>query len=299
MKNNQNAPRTPRVCDYEGSNYRTDFWDGQGREYEDLAERAALRKILPRRGARLIEIGAGFGRLADLYAGYDQIVLLDYARSGLQEARARWGDEKFIYVAANLYDMPFVASAFDTVVTVRVLHHVQDLAGAFAEFARVLAPRGKYVLEYANKRHLKAILRYALRLQEDNPFSLEPLEFVELNFDFHPRYVEERLRGAGFDLHTRLAVSSFRWNLFKRAISPRILAALDDKLQRLTAPLNLSPSIFVDARPTKNNPKFAETRLFRCLECGGDAVRRDDGVECAVCGAFWRRVDGIYDFKAQ
>ena len=57
------------ICDYEGSSYRTDFWEGQGRQYEDMAERLALRKLLPPAGARLVEIGAGFGRLVDLYGG--------------------------------------------------------------------------------------------------------------------------------------------------------------------------------------------------------------------------------------
>jgi hypothetical protein len=28
----------PRICSYEDSTYRTDFWEGQGREYEDLAD---------------------------------------------------------------------------------------------------------------------------------------------------------------------------------------------------------------------------------------------------------------------
>ena len=75
------------ICDYEGTSYRAEFWDGHGREYEDLAERSALRRLLPPRGRRLLEVGAGFGRLADLYSGYDQIILLDYARSGLREAQ--------------------------------------------------------------------------------------------------------------------------------------------------------------------------------------------------------------------
>jgi hypothetical protein len=30
-----------RICDYEGSRYRYDFWEGKGREYEDMAERIA------------------------------------------------------------------------------------------------------------------------------------------------------------------------------------------------------------------------------------------------------------------
>ena len=76
----QNVP----VMDYEGSQWRTEFW--QGRQYEDAVERIALAKTLPARGTRLVEIGAGFGRLADLYRGYDQIILLDYARSMLKDA---------------------------------------------------------------------------------------------------------------------------------------------------------------------------------------------------------------------
>jgi cyclopropane fatty-acyl-phospholipid synthase-like methyltransferase len=71
-----------RVCDYEDSTYRTDFWEGQDREYEDLAERIALRRLLPPTGRRLIDIGGGFGRLAEFYAGYEQVVLLDYSGSG-------------------------------------------------------------------------------------------------------------------------------------------------------------------------------------------------------------------------
>jgi len=91
------------ICDYEGSRYRTEFWEGQGREYEDRAERIALRKLLPPHGRRLIEIGAGYGRLADLYQGYDEVLLLDYALSQLQQARGRLGNDRFHYIAADLY----------------------------------------------------------------------------------------------------------------------------------------------------------------------------------------------------
>ncbi len=40
----------PPICDYEGSNYRTEFWEKRGRDYEDRVERIALRRLLPRRG---------------------------------------------------------------------------------------------------------------------------------------------------------------------------------------------------------------------------------------------------------
>ena len=132
----------PRICDYEGSQYRTDFWQGQNREYEDRVERAAMRKLLPPTGARLLEVGAGFGRLADLYQGYDQVVLTDYARTQLEEARRFLGnDERFVFVVADVYKMPFVSNLFDALSMVRVMHHLVDIPAALTELHRIIAPR--------------------------------------------------------------------------------------------------------------------------------------------------------------
>ena len=73
-----------------------------------------MQKFLPPRGKRLIEIGAGFGRLADLYNGYQQIVLTDYARTQLEEAQDYLGNtDRFTYVVADVYKMPFVDNLFD------------------------------------------------------------------------------------------------------------------------------------------------------------------------------------------
>ncbi len=287
------------ICDYEGSTYRTDFWEGKGREYEHLAERIALRKLLPPAGTRLMEIGAGFGRLVDLYDGYQQVVLLDYSKSMLRQAQERLGRSgKYIYVAADLYAMPFVDSLFDTTVTVRVLHHVQNIPAAFQEIQRVLKGGGVYVLEYANKRHLKAVLRYLLGRQSWSPFALEPYEFVELNYDFHPAWMEASLREAGFAIGRELAVSSFRLPLVKRLIPPRSLAALDGLLQGPTAPLKLAPSAFVRARAEKENAQAESRGFFRCPSCHRtDLVEVEEILTCRGCGRGWAIDDGIYDFK--
>ncbi len=287
------------ICDYEGSSYRTDFWEGRGREYEDLAERLALRKLLPPAGARLVEIGAGFGRLVDLYDGYQQVVLLDYSKSMLRQAQDRLGrGGKYIYVAADLYAMPFVDSLFDTTVTVRVLHHVQNIPAAFQEIQRVLKPGGAYVLEYANKRHLKAVLRYLLGRQSWSPFAPEPYEFVELNYDFHPAWMEVRLRETGFAIGRELAVSSFRLPLLKRLVSPRYLATLDGLLQGPTALLKLAPSVFVRARAEKEDAHIEGRGFFRCPSCHGtDLIEAEEALTCRGCGRGWAIDDGIYDFK--
>jgi len=283
------------ICDYEGSEYRTEFW--RGREYEDLAERIALGKLLPPWGERLIEIGAGFGRLTDLYRGYRQVVLLDYAKSLLWEAQAKLGqDERFIYVAADLYNLPFGDSLFDTAVTVRVLHHVQDLPAALGEIKRILRPEGTYVLEYANKRNLKRIIRFLLGRECGNPFSLEPLEFLKLNYNFHPALMERHLREVGFILQRQLSVSTFRLPLFKRLLDAKMLASLDGLLQGPMAPLKLAPSIFI--KTTVSKAKVEPAVFWRCPLCHHSPLsRRGEALECRGCGAGWGIEGGIYDFK--
>ena len=121
-------------CDYEGSRYRYDFWEGQGREYEDLAERIALRSLLPPAGDVLIEIGAGYGRLADLFDGYQHVVLLDYARTQLEEAKNYLPHpNRYILVVGDVYSLPFMDGLFDALAMVRVMHHLADVPGALAE----------------------------------------------------------------------------------------------------------------------------------------------------------------------
>jgi hypothetical protein len=105
-------------------------------------------------------------------------------------------------------------------------------------------------LEYANKRHLKAVTLYFLG-RRPSPFSPEPLEFAPLHYDFHPVWLEKALREAGFALVETLALSFFRLPMLKKLFPPRFLAMLDGLLQKPLAPLKLTPSVIVKclARP--------------------------------------------------
>lgn len=286
------------IMDYEGSRWRTEFW--RGREYEDRVDRIALEALLPPRGTRLLEVGAGFGRLADLYRGYEQVVLLDYARSMLQEARERLGDDpRFVLVAADLYDLPFADSAFDTALTVRVLHHVADLPRAFAQMARVVRPQGVYLTDFANKRHLKAIVKYYVRRDGTaSPFTLDPYEFVKLNFDYHPRYIRQNLERAQFHVAAQRGVSIFRVGLLKRTLPTSLLAALDGLLQAPISNLQITPSLFVRAESAKPGEPRPNSQLWRCLKCSGTQMRTEpDRLVCENCGTRYARIDGIWDFK--
>ena len=153
----------PAVCDYEGSPYQTAFWGEGDRAYEDQVERIALRRLLPAQGKRALEIGAGFGRLTGELVGFEQVVLLDYSRSMLREARQRLGGgPRYRYVAANVYRLPFAPGAFDAATMIRVIHHMADAPAALRQVRAALADGGAFVLEFANKRHLKSIVRFLL-----------------------------------------------------------------------------------------------------------------------------------------
>jgi ubiquinone/menaquinone biosynthesis C-methylase UbiE len=300
---------TPRVIDYEGSKYSTEFWN-PAREYEDRAERIAVRAMLPPRGGRLIDVGAGAGRLADLYLGYGEVFLMDYARSTVVEARDRWGyDPRFKFVVGDVYALPFVDNVFDTVLMVRVIHHIVDVPRALGNIAAVLRPEGAFVFEFANKRNLKALVRYALRRQRWSPYERTPVEFVELNFDFHPDWMKTQLHSAGFTLKQVRAVSMFRLSMLKGLLGARRLAAMDGVWQRPFAPFAIAPSMFVLSvrRPTtpphlKSNFTFQEEgakgEIFRCPVCRQPLPGQptDEELRCAS-GHRWSTRDGIFDFK--
>jgi ubiquinone/menaquinone biosynthesis C-methylase UbiE len=292
--------RQSRLCDYEGSSYRTDFWEGQGREYEDLAERIALNHLLPATGRRLLDIGAGFGRLSDYYSGYEQVVLLDYSRSLLKEAQSRLGrDGRMVYVATSFYSMPFVDGAIDSAMMVRVMHHVEHVPDVLSEVARALSPNGNYVLEFASKRHLKSILRYALGRQDWSPFEPSPYEFTEMNFDFHPDWMRDRLHEAGFHVkHTR-SVSHFRLPALKRLVPAPLLAKMDGLCQPTGAWWLLAPSVFVGCVLEKPGFDSLAQTLFQCPVCKGLDLREStDLIYCTNCAGRWAIEDGIYNFKA-
>jgi ubiquinone/menaquinone biosynthesis C-methylase UbiE len=292
------------ICDYEGHPYQ-EFWD-EGRAYEDGAERVALRALLPPAGRHLIEIGAGFGRLAELYGGYEQVVLFDYARSQLLQARERLGEAgpggrpRYLYVQGSFYSLPFARGLFDTVVIVRTLHHATDAPAVLSGVADVLAPSGAFVLEFANKHNLKAILRHALRRQSWSPFDLEPVEFVALNFDFHPAWVRRHLEEVGLQVERMRTVSHFRLNLLKRVVPTRLLVALDRLFQPTGALWQLSPSLFLRAVAPADKGPAPSGAFFRCTACGS-VMLADEGERlcCRDCGACFPLHDGIYDFRGE
>ncbi len=294
---------TPPVCDYEGSDYQTSFWDRGGRAYEDRAEAAALKRLLPKKGKLMLEVGAGAGRNTPRYYGFERIVLLDYSTTQLQQAQERLGrSARYTYVAADAYRLPFVDGLFDAATMVRTLHHMADAPKALEQVRNALQPGGAFILEFANKLNLKAILRYLFGRQAWSPFTLAPVEFVVLNYDFHPRAVRNWLETLDFTVERTLTVSHFRVGWLKRIVPTGLLVFLDSLLQPTGAFWQLTPSVFVRARKdgiaSSHKPPADASLWFRCLECGHSPLTpHADHLSCPSCERRYALRDGIYDFR--
>ena len=251
-------PRRSPLATYEDLGYRDVFW--AARAYEDECDRIALRALLPLSGGRLIEVGAGFGRLAGEYLGYDSVVLLDSSDVHVAAAAETLrGDARYQVRLGDAAALPFRDGYFDSAVCVRVMHHFDDPIPVIRELGRVVRPGGVLVLEYANKRNLKSIARHLLGRQSWSPFEPGSVEYKPFHHDHAPQDMRRALRRAGFSIERMRAASLFRMPALTRRLPPRRLARIEGPLQEPLGSITPGPSVFVLARRSERPSRPAAT----------------------------------------
>jgi len=95
-------------------------------------------------GARLLEVGAGTGRMSIplLERGAD-VVACDLSSPMLNRFQEKYPSARIAQVDASY--LPFPSAHFDTVVTVHVMHLIPAWRDVLREFRRVLVPKGTYL----------------------------------------------------------------------------------------------------------------------------------------------------------
>jgi SAM-dependent methyltransferase len=137
------------------------------RFYPYLARYLELERV---RGARVLEIGLGFGTVGELLARAGAVYHgVDIAPGPVAMMRQRlaWaglgGEERV--VAGSALALPFEDGSFDRVYTIGCLHHTGNTPKGVSEVHRVLAPGGRALVMLYNRHSLRqAVARAQARL---------------------------------------------------------------------------------------------------------------------------------------
>ena len=228
----------------------TSYWSN--RSYEHNCEVIALKKLLPKQGNALVDIGGGFGRLLPYYKDkFKAITILDASSKLLNQARNQVDILGLSNVAFKVDVLPFTNKSglkspqFDAALMVRVSHHLTDLDPAVESISKILVNEGVFVLEIANKWHFLNLVRNLCRLNfsvlSESPYKIGTFTL------WSPKYVISNLEKHGFRVEEKLSVSNFRVYLLKRIIPEKILLLLENLLQKPLSYINFGPSIFIKA----------------------------------------------------
>ncbi|MDD5457507.1 MAG: class I SAM-dependent methyltransferase [Candidatus Margulisbacteria bacterium] len=240
-----------KITNYNDTDYEQGFWSE--RLYEDLIEKYNIQKLLNKEYGSFIDIGGGFGRLVPVYIDRvkTESVLLDYSDKLLDSAKAKYNDiKKLKPVQGSFYELPFKDNNFDGGLSVRVLHHVENVPQYLKELNRVLKKDAIFILEYANKRNLLEIIRFFLGRSKIKPFSVEPDNRSDkgLTINFHPLYIKKMLDEHGFVVEKMIASSLFRMPILKKFIGQKMLYNMEKMIPAFLKNGALSPSIFLRIR---------------------------------------------------
>ncbi len=227
------------------------YWDG--REYENAAEEIAIKRLLNTHHFKhAVDVGGGFGRLCVVLEQFaDQVTLAEPSEKQLSIAENFLADHPRVdRQLRQADDLKFPDRSIDLVTMVRVMHHLPDPTGEFAEIHRVLTAEGWFILEVANVAHALNRLKYLLRgkalpvtpidIRSAEHQTADSIAFV----NHHPKTVIAQLHSAGFAVQSTLSVSNFRSPVLKKIFPQSLLLGAEKLTQRLLAPLYFGPSIF-------------------------------------------------------
>jgi len=240
-----------------------------GREYENRSEKIVLAKIFqyineikPTRSSSLLDVGSGFGRLADIYLNLvESSTLLEPSQklSEIASKRLKRNSSSKI-VNSTIEDAVFKNNAFDIILLVRVIHHLESVEGILRKLYGLVKPGGFLILEFANKGNFKGRLGLLVKsfigkgmadkeeskVDRRSPGKVASGSIAFYNYD--PGLINSLLAKSGFLVRKRYSVSNFRSGLLKKIIPTNWLLFFEKALQAPLANLDFGPSIFIVAQ---------------------------------------------------
>jgi arsenite methyltransferase len=153
---------------------------------------------------RALDIGFGGGLgLGLLLRKAATVQGVEISKTMLDRARGAFRQEitagRLILSEGSMTALPLDDGSADAIVTTNTVYFVDDLAPAFAEVARVLAPGGRFVLGIGDPE-----LMGRARMLTDNGFRIRPIAEIEATLD---------AAGLALSRHERFAHSGLGFHL--------------------------------------------------------------------------------------
>jgi SAM-dependent methyltransferase len=124
------------------ANFQTDVYKGVGGRIHDIGHRWIASRTQP---GKALEIGFGSGRHALFFSGNKQDYFVS-EYSNVHFGSKYWQDVRGRGVQCDARKLPFCDAAFQTVISIYNLEHIQDLQRVFSEVHRVLAASGAFLV---------------------------------------------------------------------------------------------------------------------------------------------------------
>jgi SAM-dependent methyltransferase len=170
----------------------------------DVAQQLADSGVLPP-AARVLDAGAGTGRIAIAFAGVGhEVTALDPALSMLNQLRVKAGELPVHLVAGEGAQLPFARRNFDAVILARILYLIPDWKAVLQQAHDVLKPGGCLFHEWGNGQAGEAWVQIREKLRA-------LFQDAGVETPFHPgarseAEVEEALTGLGFVRSKKLPI---------------------------------------------------------------------------------------------
>lgn len=283
---------------YEGVDYQ-EYWNDPSLESLDELERRVAADLLPECGRRLIDIGCGYGRMSDCYAGrFEDVILFDGSPHLLRQARER-KLKNAAFIAGDFNHLPFKKASFDAALVIRVVQHMTDLRASFKRIHRILCQNGRLTFSYHNKLNARRVLRWLISREKKSPFTLDSEEVSATLLSRHPKVISRILQETGFCPSGYRGVGVFDRVAARLGPWARFLPS-GEGLSPLLGQAKLAPWIFENA-VAKGNGLLAEANsledILQCPSCGGNVRKGTDVYECLSCKLSYPIRDGIIDFR--